>query len=419
MLLSKHDVWLRSLSVLFALASVYGIYRLAKQLFDRETALLSSFFLSISPLFINHAQEVRYYIVSLFFGIVGSLYFCKYKYRLNSSQQYLNRSVWIVARVLAAFTTPLNFVFIVSDFFLDTVIFIARKTKFTWRNISVFLLDYFLITVAILPVAISVYQSSGAHKLTPPIPGISHVLRQIRIFFVYAHVPSPKLLAIFLQLMILTILTVLAFALWQGKHQKYVISIAVWALLPILIVFVFSHVFYSVWISRYILSSLPYLTILLSLGLIELWKRFRIVAIIILSLYLLASGAGLFKYYTTKSRYIRASDRYRAVAHYVCRDRQKGEFLVWSILHKMTLPFTHYCDRDFSIYSLDLPSKTRDRKELTAWVDSIPSSNSEFWLIYSRDSKPLLPSLQEKFTIEEHKKIDGFSIFLLRNKEQK
>lgn len=414
--ISKHDIWLRSLSVIFALASVYAIYRLAQQLFDQKTALLSSLFLSISPIFVNHTQEVRYYILSVFFGIIGAIYFCKYLYQDNREQQNISRYAWILARVLACFTTPLNLVFVLSDFFIFIIYFITRKRRLTYQNISKLTSDYSLIALAIFPVAVSVYIDVNSHKLTPPIPGLTDALRQVRILTVYAHPPSSKLTALLLQFIVLMILAIWAFSLWRSRNRKYVILIAIWAFLPIFIVFVFSHAFYSIWISRYIMSSLPYFMILLSLGLIELAKKFRILAIVMLGFYLFASGAGLMKYYNTKNRYIGASDRYRDIAHYICSDRHRGDILVWSIIHKMTLPFTHYCDRDLSIYPQNLPNKSSDSKELAAWVDSIPTTKVPIWLIYGQKSKPLLEPLQKKFTIEEHKEFDGFSVFVLQKK---
>ncbi|MEA5469139.1 glycosyltransferase family 39 protein [Spirulina sp. 06S082] len=415
---SKHDIWLRSLSVIFALASVYAIYQLAQQLFNQKTALLSSFFLSISPLFINHAQEVRYYTMSLFFGIIGAIFFCQYIHQDNMEKQNISKYTWIVARVLACFTTPLNLVFILSDFFIFILYFITRKRRLTYRNLSKLALDYLLIGLAIFPVFVSVYIDLNSHKLTPPIPGLIDVLRQVRILTVYAHPPSSKLTALLLQFIVLMILVIWAFSLWQSRNRKYIIPIAIWAFLPILIVFVFSHAFYSIWISRYIMSSLPYFLILLSLGLIELAKKFRILAMVMLGVYLFSSGVGLIKYYNTKNRYIGAfDDRYRDVAHYICSDGHRGDMLVWSIVHEMTLPFTHYCDRDLLIYPKNLPDKSSDSKELATWVDSIPTTNAPFWLVYGQKSKLLLESLQKKFTIEEHKKFDEFSVFVLQNKQ--
>ncbi|PWZ67890.1 glycosyltransferase family 39 protein, partial [Staphylococcus pseudintermedius] len=53
------DAWLRGLSVLFGLGSVFLTYQLGRRLAGEKTGLLAALLLALSPLFINHAQEVR------------------------------------------------------------------------------------------------------------------------------------------------------------------------------------------------------------------------------------------------------------------------------------------------------------------------------------------------------------------------
>ena len=66
-----NDSWLRSLAVIFALGSIWLTYKLGCYLFNKSTGLIAALMLTISPLFINHAQEVRYYTMSVFLGLAG------------------------------------------------------------------------------------------------------------------------------------------------------------------------------------------------------------------------------------------------------------------------------------------------------------------------------------------------------------
>lgn len=71
--ISDNEVWLRVPAIIFAVVSVYLIYRLGHDFFNKKVGLLAAFLLTISPLFINHAQEIRYYTMSVCLGLCGSL----------------------------------------------------------------------------------------------------------------------------------------------------------------------------------------------------------------------------------------------------------------------------------------------------------------------------------------------------------
>lgn len=421
MSIAQSDIWLRSLSIVFALASIYTLYYFVKQVFNRETALLSSFLLSISPIFINHAQEVRFYILTLFLTLLGSIHLYYYfSHRDRSGKKHISRFIWIISRVLACYTTPLSFVFVIADICLFLVYFLIQEERLSYKNISKLAVNYSLILFSIIPVFISVYGDSQNHKLTPQTPGLIDIFRQLTTLMIYSHPPSPKPMVFFLRFVLAIVLVILIRSFFCKTHRKPILAMAIWAFVPILIVFVFSNVFYSIWISRYVLSSLPYLLILLSLGLIECWKQFKPLTIIAFVLYLSALGLDLKRYYSTTDRYIGIYDQYRNIAFHICRNPKKGEFVLWSTIdhEQMTIPFTHYCDFDFPIYLQNSPDRYLDSQRITQWFDLMPSSSSIFWLVYGgQNHQEILVHLQEKFSIEEHRKFDRkFSVFLLQHK---
>src|SRR5215831_18251748 len=65
------EVWLRLPSVLCGIASIYLTYRIAERLAGQSVALISAFVLALSPLEINHSQEVRMYEMASFLGLAG------------------------------------------------------------------------------------------------------------------------------------------------------------------------------------------------------------------------------------------------------------------------------------------------------------------------------------------------------------
>jgi mannosyltransferase len=54
---------LRFLSVVFGILSIYGIYKLGSLFVDKKTGLISAFIISISPIHVWYAQEVREYTI--------------------------------------------------------------------------------------------------------------------------------------------------------------------------------------------------------------------------------------------------------------------------------------------------------------------------------------------------------------------
>ncbi|MEO0770942.1 MAG: glycosyltransferase family 39 protein, partial [Cyanobacteria bacterium J06649_4] len=105
------DVWLRGLAAIFGIGSVWLTYRLGMQVLNKRTGLLAALLVTLSPLFINHSQEIRMYSLSSFLSLLGSLCFL----------QVLARSLrfalvgWAVSRWLAVLTMPLNIFLLLPD----------------------------------------------------------------------------------------------------------------------------------------------------------------------------------------------------------------------------------------------------------------------------------------------------------------
>lgn len=67
------EAWLRGLGVIFGVGSVFLIYLLGFRLSGKATGLVAALLLSLSPLAINHSQEVRMYMLSVCLGLGGTL----------------------------------------------------------------------------------------------------------------------------------------------------------------------------------------------------------------------------------------------------------------------------------------------------------------------------------------------------------
>ena len=405
--LGTSDSWLRSLAVIFAIGSVFLTYKLGCYLFNKSTGSIAALMLTISPLFINHAQEVRYYTMSIFFGLAGTLALA---YALKNPSKLSFRLWWAFMRWLAIITTPLNGALLFPDLLLIGIKFRRKPAK-----LLPFAIAFLLIIILCLPVAISVVNSSGAHKLNPPIPNLSDVLRQLRIFTAFSYPPPPPYMTRFLQIYIFSLLGLLGIAIFQKKRSEELIWVTTWALFPIGIMFVFSHVLYSIWITRYLMLVLPYLLILLTIGFLKTWQQWRGIAIAIGIIYFIAVTTGLATYYSSTKRYMGASDRYRHIVEIINNNDRPEDIIVWSYIHKRPLPLDHYYDGSATIYTKKLIlAENPQRIDLENWLLDLPPIKSRLWLVYlGKEKQELRQILEENFSVKTYQKSDYSPVFLV------
>ena len=307
--ISDNEVWLRVPAIIFAVVSVYIIYRLGHDFFNKKVGLLAAFLLTISPLFINHAQEIRYYTMSVCLGLCGSLGLA---HSLKQQDKKLPRFIWVVGRILSFYTTPLNAAFLVPD-----ILILWLKFKFKISRLISYLVNYLTIIVASIPVAISVKSDLGSHRVILPIPGVREIFRELIIMTVFAHPPSPPYISLLIQFVAIIVAIVILVAIIQKPRSQEVVWVALWGIIPAVSIFVFSNIFYSIWNSRYLIMSQPYFILLVVIGFFQVLNWQRIIGVLLAFIYMLAVSLGLVTYYIRSRRYMGASDIYRPVAQFI------------------------------------------------------------------------------------------------------
>ncbi len=407
------DAWLRSLAVIFAMGSIFLTYKLGCYLFNKSTGLTAALMLTLSPLFINHAQEVRYYTMSVCLGLAGTLALA---YALENPTKLSFRLWWAGMRWLAIITTPLNGALLFPDLLLVSIKFRQQRSR-----LLAFGIGFLLIVILCIPVAISIVESSGAHKPNPPIPGLREVLRQLRIFTAFSYPPPPPYMTRFLQIYIFTVLGLLGIALFQKQRSERLMWVTTWALLPLGIIFVFSHLFYSIWITRYLMLVCPYLFILLAVGFLKSWRQWRAVAIGIGIIYFIAVGSGLIKYYNSTRRYMGANDQYRHIVEIINNNDRPEDIIVWSDVHiksyvqNTPLALEHYYAGSATIYPKKLISfGNSNQADVENWLLELPPIESRLWLVYlGKDNQRLREVLEESFVVTTYQKSGYPPVFLV------
>ena len=90
----------RLFSVLFSIASIIITYVIAKKVFDESIALLTSFFLSISPTSVHYSSEIRMYTLLLFFSLIATYFLL----RFILNKKVLNAIFYVFFSVCAFYT---------------------------------------------------------------------------------------------------------------------------------------------------------------------------------------------------------------------------------------------------------------------------------------------------------------------------
>ncbi|WP_293082221.1 MULTISPECIES: glycosyltransferase family 39 protein [unclassified Moorena] len=325
---STSTVWLRGLSVIFGLGSVFLIYLLGRRLAGKPVGLIAALLLTLSPLFINHAQEVRMYTLIPFLSLGGTLALA----HALENPRFAAINWWAVGRFLALVTTPVSV-----TLFLPDLVLIGWQFRNQKRRLFAFGIRLLLIGSCWLPLVSAVNDSSTKFLkgwvTQYPKPNMILIVSEVTHLTVFwplrhllgsgisandlmkqlnqqsimdwlvEHVLTSNIVPL-LYYMAYTAMAIglLAIALLSRHPSTKLWWIKVWALLPAGSILLISYVSSSIWKARYLLIVSPYFLILLAAGLMQVWRWQRRVAVLVTLLYAIAVGSGLVHYYTTLYR---------------------------------------------------------------------------------------------------------------------
>lgn len=374
MLFGTSDAWLRSLSALFGVGSVYFTYLLGYRLSSQAAGLVAALLLALSPLAIEQSQEIRMYALGQFSGLVGTVLLA------HVLENYQTRPLrwWTIARLVTCWTAPLNSALLMPDTLLATLR--LRKQPRVLAAYCIWLIilcGVWALSFIRLVEATPSYMSGFVEKMSRPTP-ISF-LGILRTFTTYSSPASGEVVSVwgerFADAFVLVLAGVLVVALWKRSQLGRLSWAFAWGYLPLVAIFAASYVTNSIWLGRYLSFTAPYLLILLAAGFVWIWQRWRIVAVGLITVYSIAITTGLHHYYTTENRadwrsasqIISVSETPKdAIYLFPTSDRQGLEYY-----YKGSLPITGNFLRH------DQP----DARRLTSELSSLTSTHDHLWLV--------------------------------------
>lgn len=449
MTLGQSDAWMRALSIPFSIGCVFLTFLLGRRLLSPAVGTVSALMVAISPLFVGYGQQIRMYSLSTCLGLWGTLLL------LTILQQPKGIRLtgvigWLVARLLAILTTPLNVLLLLPD-----AVLILYKFRRDRRVVLGFLAAVVLVGVVWLPFAQTLIEAlprfMGGWIAYQPKPGPVRMLAMLTGVSVFwpmsdlsslANIP-PNVLSwgyeerLFVFYMTFTVLSaaVLGIGFWQvvrpsrqfvRREMSWLIA---WAILPTLAIFAVSWVSGSIWKERYLMFVAPYFLLILGAGWCEVWRRYRRGAIAIAAIYGLAVSMGLGHYYTTLYH-----PDWKGISALIESQEQPDDvigFYGWEWEEPMlTIPRYYQGNATFHIMKKqEIPTgeNAADAEPfIQTMFQALPPNASQYWFIVyepsSASRKKLKEAIEQTFDVQDHQIFsnsmnDGIRLYRVNSKK--
>ena len=405
MFLGNSDVLLRTLSVLFDIGAIYLAYQLCKFTLGNFASLVTALMMCLSPLMINHAQEIRMYSLISCFTLAGSLAMA---YALTQPK-FKYFGVWALARLLAVFTSPLMMIMLVPDCVL---FYFTYRREFAKLKIFLYWLMFIgaVWSPLILPRffnAVSGVVEDQSAEFDISLANTVSRLVQFTVFWPLnrGELFSESLINFgFYKLFSVALLVTLGIGTFSTgfdfkSRAKWVIA---WAFIPFFIQYVACETVLSgtIWKPRYLLYLAPYIMMLMALGVEQLKNRFSILSITCLLLYLVAVGGGLHFYYSQDYR-----TSWPKISATIEAMEQPNDLIVnYTWMGNHNLP--RYYDGDARLVTIHLPRRQSEAERLKM-VQEIASQipqTERLWLVCQAGCKD---KEQEEFNLISQAAISG------------
>jgi mannosyltransferase len=319
------EFFVRTLSVLFAIASIPVIYLLGKRLFDARIGLLAAALLAVNAYHVQYSQEARSYPLMVLLCMISSLYFLK----CLDDPAPANRAIYVLSSGLAVYAHFYSVLVVLAQSlslcFLDRQQ-IPNQIRKDWRWIalSVAPVGAFIVATGAGPLR-WVHRPSGSE------------LWKFAIEFAGNGGP----------LLLLAYVAAVMAAVWpvgrtlrvsrDSREDWKFRFLAIWLLFPPLLVLIVSLA-KPLFVLRYFLASQPALFLLAAYGL----ARFRRPAVIVpvFLVFVGLSARGTVRGYENDIDIER--DDWRSVTQYLLQHAQPSDALIFHVpMGRMPYEFYH------------------------------------------------------------------------------
>jgi mannosyltransferase len=342
--LGRSDAMIRLLSVLFAIAALWAVYLLGKNLLDERHGLLCALLMAVSPFHIWYSQEARMYSLLILLSTASMLFFIKLLQKPKSWAIFW----WPLSMGLAIYTHYYAaFILVCQVLFL---LIFHKRYDLLWSRLRFALLALVVVSLPILYLffinqRFSRLFSVGAGGNPFRIFSIPYTFFAFSLGFSYGpsiaelhrSISLATLQSYLTQILLATLLFSGLFilglrSLW-GEREKLV-AVLLYLLVPVLgaslVSLLWPQVSYNV---RYVSVALPIYLLVIARGLLTRRKRF-----IRWTLSILVMAMMLYSVWNHYYHEKYAKEDYRSAAQFITEDSEDGDIIMVTNL----TPFQYY-----------------------------------------------------------------------------
>lgn len=381
---------IRAFSALIGTISVYVIFLLGKELYSKKAGYISAIFLSINHTHIFYSQEIRPYILLCLFTCVSFLLFIKFLKR-----QKLKLAIYYGLSVGLMISTHFFGLFVLASQLVLMAIFL-KSSKDINKFVKLSLISggvILLMFIPSMPVLLKVSKLSS-FWIQPASPRF--FLETINGFF------GNSEFLLFIVFMLTTAFFLRAF--FQNEQQKsnaaYELSfkvLLVWLFVVFMIPYIRSYLNVPMLISRYFISALPAVLILIAVAMCFL--KVKQLFVLIISIFVFSSAVDLF---IVKDYFGRVNKtQYREMTSAIKTLNHQN--------HVIVSPWAWHIG-----YYLDRPQDALTQKTLDEYVLEMINGGSKptsFWFLDAHFSSYKASALTQKFLDENFYLIDKLEYF--------
>lgn len=326
LVLGSSETVLRSLSVIFGVATIVALFRLGAELFDQKTGWMAGALAACNALLIRYSQETCAYTLAALLAVLSALY-------LFRALQRGRRADWlgyILASVVMLYCHVLTILVVMAQ--AAPAFLLPRQY---WIRRGAFSLAIVAAAFAPLGWCIAFAPPRPSVWLAPP--GLHELVGYVGD----VGGPDGSLLGL---LFMVSALAGLAYALrerftLESEGWRYLFLFS-WALLPPALLFTLSH-WQPLFLTRYVLGSIPGL-LLLTAAVIRRFQHQWIRALCLSVLLLLSLRSSLL--YLQHRSDFQSTDDWRHATGYLVQQARAGDTIVFLYPYER-FPFNYYRER--------------------------------------------------------------------------
>jgi len=370
LLFGSGETAVRFPSAIFGILSLFFIYKIGCQLFNKKIGLISSFLLAISTFHIFYSQEARPYSLFLLMTLL-SFYFFIQILKINNKWYYLG---YAIANILLCYSHLFGLFVIMSQviyFALFWKKYKQQRLKFAGVQIAS-VLAFIPLVILVMPRLSEIIEGGGGSIGWIPEPSFMSIIRTFTDF-------AGNDYLILMVFFILCLIGLISIRMLNGKWTFHfdssgeLILILLWLSFPIIIPFILSMILSPMYVNRYLIGALPAFLILIAKGTGSFPNV--IVTYIIVALIALLALISLTVYYTEPMK-----EQWRETVDFIEYRAQTNDSFIFCAYYTQN-PFDYYYEGDLEKYGI-APGET-DTQKIDATVDNAIAEKERLWLVLS------------------------------------